>query len=63
VTVIIPAVKLRKLRDGDVLENGGVVLVRGGDLDPDVLRADAARYHMAPTASRSSPFVVPPSTS
>jgi hypothetical protein len=38
-------VKLRKLRDGDVLENGEVVLVRGGDLDPDVLRADAARYH------------------
>lgn len=37
--------KLRKLRDGDVLENGEVVLVRGGDLDPDVLRADAARYH------------------
>ena len=37
--------KLRKLRDGDVLENGEVVLVRGGDLDPGVLRADAARYH------------------
>lgn len=37
--------KLRKLRDGGVLENGEVVLVRGGDLDPDVLRADAARYH------------------
>jgi hypothetical protein len=38
-------VKLRKLRDGDVLENGEMVLVRGGDLDPDVLCADAARYH------------------
>jgi hypothetical protein len=38
-------VKLRKLRDGDVLENGDMVLVRGGNLDPDVLRADAARYH------------------
>ena len=37
--------KLRRLRDGDVLEDGGVVLVRGGDLDPDVLCADAARYH------------------
>ena len=37
--------KLRKLRDGDVLDNGELVLVRGGDLDPDVLRADAARYH------------------
>lgn len=33
--------KLRRLRDGDVLEDGGVVLVRGGD----VLCADAARYH------------------
>jgi hypothetical protein len=33
------------LRDGDVLEDGGVVLVRGGELDPDVLCADAARYH------------------
>ena len=37
--------KLRRLRDGDVLEDGDVVLVRGGDLDPDVLRADAVRYH------------------
>ena len=37
--------KLRRLRDGDVLEDGGVVLVRGGDLDPDVLCADATRYH------------------
>ena len=37
--------KLRRLRDGDVLEDGDVVLVRGGDLDPDILRADAARYH------------------
>jgi hypothetical protein len=37
--------KLRRLRDGDVLEDGGVVLVRGGDLDPDILCADALRYH------------------
>ena len=37
--------KLRRLRDGDVLENGDIVLVRGGDLDPDILGADAARYH------------------
>jgi hypothetical protein len=37
--------KLRRLRDGDVLENGDVVLVRGGDLDPDILSADAVRYH------------------
>src|SRR5690348_5599119 len=40
-----PAMKLRRLRDGDVLENGDIVLVRGGDLDPDILRVDAARYH------------------
>jgi len=38
-------VKLRRLREGDVLDDGGVVLVRGGELDPDVLRADALRYH------------------
>jgi hypothetical protein len=37
--------KLRRLRDGDVLEDGDVVLVRGGELDLDILRADAARYH------------------
>ena len=37
--------KLRRLREGDVLEDGDVVLVRGGDLDPDILRADAMRYH------------------
>ena len=37
--------KLRRLRDGDVLENGDIVLVRGGDLDPDILRADAARHY------------------
>lgn len=37
--------KLRRLRDGDVLEDGGIVLVRGGELDPDVLSADALRYH------------------
>jgi hypothetical protein len=37
--------KLRRLRDGDVLEDGDVVLVRDGDLDPDILCADATRYH------------------
>jgi hypothetical protein len=37
--------KLRRLRDGDVLGNGDIVLIRGGDLDPDILRADAARYY------------------
>jgi hypothetical protein len=39
------ATKLRRLRDGDVLENGDVVLVRGGDLAPDLHGADAVRYH------------------
>jgi hypothetical protein len=37
--------KLRRLRDGDVLENGEVVLVRGGDLAPDILSADAVRCY------------------
>ena len=37
--------KLRRLRDGDVLKDGDVMLVRGGDLDLDILCADAARYH------------------
>ena len=37
--------KLRRLRDGDVLEDGDVVLVREGDLDPDILSEDAVRYH------------------
>lgn len=37
--------KLRRLRDGDVLESGDIVLIRGGDLDPDILCADAARYY------------------
>ena len=37
--------KLRRLRDGDVLEDGDIVLVRGGDLDLDILCVDAARYY------------------
>jgi hypothetical protein len=37
--------KLRRLRDGDVLEDGDVVLVRGGELHPDILRSDAVRYY------------------
>lgn len=36
--------KLRRLREGDVLDDG-ITLVRGGELEPDVLRADAMRYH------------------
>jgi hypothetical protein len=38
-------VKLRRLREGDALDDGDVVLVRGGELDVDVLRSDALRYH------------------
>lgn len=37
--------KLRRLRDGDVLEDGDILLARGGELDVDALRLDAARYH------------------
>jgi hypothetical protein len=37
--------KLWRLRDGDVLENGDIVLVRGGDPDPCILCADAAGYY------------------
>jgi len=37
--------KLRRLRDGDVLEDGDIGLVRGGDLNPGILSADAARYY------------------
>jgi hypothetical protein len=36
---------LTRLRDGDVLEDGDVVLVRADDLDPYVLLADAVRCH------------------
>jgi hypothetical protein len=36
--------KLRRLREGDVLDDG-TTLVRGGELAPGVLRADARRYH------------------
>jgi hypothetical protein len=31
-------------RDGDAVDDD-IVLVRGGEFDPDVLRADARRYH------------------
>ena len=37
--------KLRRLREGDVLDDGGIILVRGGELEPGVLRSDAIRYH------------------
>ena len=38
-------VKLRFLREGDQLEDADVVVVRGGELDDTILRADALRYH------------------
>jgi hypothetical protein len=38
-------VKQRHLRDGDYLADDDVVVVRGGELDVEVLRADALRYH------------------
>lgn len=41
----IANVKLRRLREGDLLDDGDIMLVRGGELDPEVLRADALRYH------------------
>ncbi len=37
--------KQRHLRVGDDLEDDDVVVVRGGQLDAVVLRADARRYH------------------
>lgn len=37
--------KLRRLRDGDVLNDVDTVLVRGGELESDALREDAVRYH------------------
>jgi len=36
--------KQRHLRPGDVLDDDDVVVVRGGELGPEVLRADAQRY-------------------
>jgi len=36
--------KQRHLRPGDGLDDDDVVVVRGGDLDPEALRFDAERY-------------------
>jgi hypothetical protein len=47
-----------RMRDGDVLENGDIVLVRGGDLDPDIPRVDAARYHSIYSVYGFSAFAV-----
>ncbi len=37
--------KQRHLRPGDRLDDDDTIVIRGGDLDPGALRADAARYH------------------
>jgi hypothetical protein len=37
--------KQRHLRPGDYLADNDTVVVRGGDLDPAVMRSDAERYH------------------
>ncbi|MCB1283374.1 MAG: hypothetical protein R2689_05835 [Microthrixaceae bacterium] len=37
--------KQRHLRPGDRLDDDDIVVVRGGDLDPEALRSDAERYH------------------
>lgn len=37
--------KRRHLRAGDRIDDDEIVIVRGGELDPIVLRADALRYH------------------
>lgn len=37
--------KLRRLREGDIIEADETLLVRGGELDPALLRSDALRYH------------------
>lgn len=37
--------KRRHLRPGDRLDDDETVVIRGGRLDPDGLRADAQRYH------------------
>ncbi|MDP9404460.1 MAG: hypothetical protein M3P85_14315 [Actinomycetota bacterium] len=37
--------KQRFVRAGDELDDNDIVVVRGGELDADELREDAARYH------------------
>lgn len=37
--------KQRHLRPGDRLDDEDILVVRGGDLDPEALRFDAERYH------------------
>lgn len=37
--------KQRHLRRGDRLDDEDILVVRGGNLDPEALRVDAERYH------------------
>ncbi len=37
--------KQRHLRPGDRLDDEDILVVRGGNLDPEILRFDAERYH------------------
>lgn len=37
--------KQRHVRPDDRLDDDDTIVIRGGDLDPDVVRADALRYH------------------
>ncbi len=37
--------KQRHVRSGDRLDDDDTVVIRGGDLDIDVVRVDAERYH------------------
>lgn len=37
--------KRRHLRHGDSLDDDDIVVVRGGELDIEILRSDALRYH------------------
>lgn len=51
-------VKQRFVRDGDVLEDDVELVVRGGPLDPDVLRVDALRTYSVYGAYGVSVFAV-----
>jgi hypothetical protein len=37
--------KQRHVRPNDRLDDDDTIVIRGGDLDPDIVRADALRYH------------------
>ncbi len=37
--------KQRHVREGDRLDDDETIVIRGGRLDPEVLRADAQQYH------------------